>query len=264
MDPGCLKPLRPDADGSRGARGGNTLTRFGSLVVVLAIVFGVAACADGGDGDDVPRAAETPAPDPPAATQVEAPIEPSAPAANEQIALVATWAREATQAARNGPTVLLRFAVASRQPGLVDEPDCIPPFAGGLRDDPSALADPVVTRRPDGTYRVRGTKLSVDVAVDTGRVGHLDGCGGPAGLLADAEEEQREAAAAAAREVARKAAEEAAAREREAQARLAAEREAQAQADAEAAARQADPSGDAAPDDRVEVFPRDRIPPPSG
>jgi hypothetical protein len=247
------------------------LTSFGSLVVVLAIAFGVAACADGGD---VPRAAETPPPEPPAATQpaatqpaatqVEVPTEPSAAAAADEVAMVATWAREATQAARNGPTVLLRFAVASRQPGLVDEPDCIPPFAGGLRDDPSALADPVVTGRPDGTYRVRGTKLSLDVAVDTGRVGHLDGCGGPAGLLADAEEEQREAAAAAAREAARKAAEEAAAREREAQAQLAAQREAQVRADAEAAAREAEMGEEAAPDDRVEVFPRDRTPPPAG
>lgn len=234
------------------------MTSFGSRVVVLALVFGVAACADGGE---VPRAAETPAP---AATQAEIPTEPSATAAADQVAMVATWAREASQAARNGPTVLLRFALTSRQPGLVDDPACVPPFSGVLRDDPSALADPVVTRRDDGTHRVRGKNLSVDVAVDTGRAHHLDGCGGPASLLADAEEEQREAAAAAAREAARESAEEAAAREQEAQAPLAVEREAQVRVDEEAAAVAAELTVDAAPDDRVEVFPRDGTAPPSG
>lgn len=191
-------------------------------------------------------------------------------------ALVTTWADDATSAARNGPTVLLRFASASRQPGLVADLDCVPAFAGVLRDDAEALADASVTRLGDAAYAVRGVGLRVDVTVEDGRVGHLDGCGGPASLRVEAEQEERE------RMAAEQAAQESA--EREA-AELVTEQATRQSAEDDgsragtddgsvtdaddgsgtaASERPVDDHVDGPVDDRVEVFPRDRTPAPSG
>jgi hypothetical protein len=155
----------------------------------------------------------------------------------------------------------VRFATGSRAPGLQADPDCVPPFAGALRTEPTALADAIVTARDDGTYRVRGSGLSVEVVVDGGRVRHLEACGGPTSLLAEAEQERLDALAAAAAEAAEL--------EEQERARAAAERQAQVDAAADAApddgtadgtgdgTADGTPGGEAVPD-RFEVFPGDR------
>ena len=237
--------------------GEQMVTRSRSVIAILVMLSAAAGCGV------VERAAgvdPTPVPGPTAdadalATGTSAPPA-AAPSADDGHAQVVAWAQDATYAARNGPGVLLRFASGSREPGLVTDPGCIPGFAGILRRDPEALAEASVTRQEDGTFRVRGTDLRVDVVVRDGRVGHLDGCGGPASLRTEAEQEQRQAAAeqAAAEQAEREAAEQA---EREA-ADLA-EREAADLAEREAA----ETSPVEPPDDRVEVFPRDRTSSPS-
>jgi hypothetical protein len=189
----------------------------------------------------------------------------AAPSRVDGAGLAMAWSEEATRAARNGPTVLLRFAAASRLPGLVDDPGCIPPLAGLLRDDPETFVDATVTRRDDGTYLVRGRNGSrVELIVGDGRVGHLEGCGGPTSLLAEAEREQRESAQAEARRAAAQEAAEREAAEREAAEREAAEREAAARAAADGDPEEDGTDARQPPDDRVEVFPRDRTPSPSG
>lgn len=262
------------------------MRRRRAVVAALMLVLTGAGCADpDGSGDLDPESAVD-APPPALVTDAAVPIDGHA--------LVMTWADDATLAARNGPTVLLRFASASRHPGLEVDPDCVPTFAGVLRDDAEALADASVTRQGDATYAVRGVGLRVDVVVEDGRVGHLDGCGGPASLRAEAEQEER--ARMAAEQAARESA------ERDAAQREAAEREA-AELVAEQATRQpaadvgsgtetdagsgsaaddgsgtetddgsgtaesglpADDTVDEPVDDRVEVFPRDRTPASSG
>ena len=241
------------------------VTRSRSVIAILVMIAMVVVAVGCGV---VERAADVDPTGPTGPTGRDAGAEPfatgtsappaDAPSTDDGHALVVAWARDATHAARNGPGVLLRFALGSREPGLATDPGCVPGFAGVLRQDPEALAEASVTRQDDGTFRVRGTDLRVDVVVRDGRVGHLDGCGGPTSLHAEAEAEQR-----------RRAAEQAAAdlAEREA---ARAEREAAELAEREAAAaREAGTATDdggipsAEPlDDRVEVFPRDRTPPP--
>jgi hypothetical protein len=253
-----------------------------ALIVALVVALSTTGCVV----PDGPAAPE-PATDPDAArplpvTQSSVPVDGHA--------LVTAWADEATLAARNGPSVLLRFASVSRQPGLVAEPDCVPPFAGVLRDDAEALADASVTRQGDGTYAVRGVDLRVNVAIEDGRAGHLDGCGGPASLRDEAEDEERERMAAERTAAAAEQADRVAAEQADREAAEQADREAaelateqaarQAAEDAEpGTAEDAEPgtAGDAEPgtaegelpadgplDDRVEVFPRDRTTSPSG
>ncbi len=257
------------------------MRRRRAVVAALMLVLTGTGC-DGPDApSDLDPATEVDAPPPALVTDAAVPIDGHV--------LVMTWADDATLAARNGPTVLLRFASASRHPGLDADPDCVPTFAGVLRDDAEALADASVTRQGAATYSVRGVGLRVDVVVEDGRVGHLDGCGGPASLRAEAEQEER----------ARMAAEQAA---RESAERDAAEREA-AELASEQATRQpaaddgsgtgtddgsgtetddgsgtetddgsgtdeseipTDDTVDEPVDDRVEVFPRDRTPASSG
>jgi len=231
------------------------VTRSRSMIAILVMVAMVVAAVGCGV---VERAADAD-PTGPAAGADSLATGTSAPSAEvsstgDGHALVVAWARDATHAARNGPGVLLRFALGSREPGLVTDTECIPGFAGILRQDPEALAEASVTRQGDGTFRVRGTELRVDLVVRDGRVGHLDGCGGPTSLHAEAEaqaeQEQRERAAeqAAADRVEREAAERAARQ-------------------AETAADGGDGDGEipsAEPlDGRVEVFPRDRTSSPS-
>jgi hypothetical protein len=229
--------------------------RWHTLVGVLALGAVVLSCgtvptAPGTVPTTTPDAARPDDPDP-------------VPDTEHAVALVTAWTQEATQAARNGPTVLVRFATGSRAPGLEADPDCVPPFAGALRTEPTALADAIVTAREDGTFRVRGSGLSVEVVVHGGRVGHLEACGGPTSLLAEAEQERLDALAAAEAEAARQAAAEAAELEEQERARAAAERQAQADA-AEAAPEDGTDDGTDGTDegeavpDRVEVFPGDR------
>ena len=102
---------------------------------------------------------------------------------------IETWVKEATAAAGHGAATLLRFAIATRHPEADRTRECVPPFAGALRDDPAALADPDVVSVGDGRYRVGGTNVSVEVAVTSGRAMHLERCGGPDELLAEADKE---------------------------------------------------------------------------
>jgi hypothetical protein len=227
--------------------------RWHTLVGVLALGAVVLSC---GTVPTAPGTVPTTTPD------TATPDDPDpVPGTEHAVALVTAWTQEATQAARNGPTVLVRFATGSRAPGLQADPDCVPPFAGALRTEPTALADAIVTARDDGTYRVRGSGLSVEVVVDGGRVRHLEACGGPTSLLAEAEQERLDALAAAEAEAARQAAAEAAELEEQERARAAAERQAQVDAAADAApddgTADGTPGGEAVPD-RFEVFPGDR------
>ena len=258
----------------RVGRVGERMRTRRALIVVFVVALGSTGCGLPGGPAAPEPATELDAARPSPVTESSVPVDGHA--------LVTAWADEATLAARNGPSVLLRFASVSRQAGLVAEPDCIPPFAGVLRDDAEALADASVTRQGDGTYAVRGVDLRVHVAVEDGRAGHLDGCGGPTSMRAEAEREERERVAAERMAAAAEQADRVAAEQADRAAAEQADREA-AELATEQAARQA--AEDAEPgtsegaepgategelpadgpvDDRVEVFPRDRTASPAG
>lgn len=151
---------------------------MGATAAVCAIVL--AACSGADQDSQPPATASSPA------AVTEAPQ--AVGTVNDPAALVSAWVTAAGVAAGNGPTALARFVVVSRHPD-VDADGCVPPFADRLVETPDALADADIAAMDDGSFRVTGAELEIDVALVGDWVHHMEGCGGDDGLLLAAEQE---------------------------------------------------------------------------
>lgn len=171
-------------------RGGKLIT------VVLAAAVAAAACSGGEPSDDTlseepaAEAGDDVGPD----TAGEASQDQGGRAEVDTVELVVKWVDTAAGAARNGAEAVIRFATVTRHPDADGDDGCLPPFVEQLLEDPDMFTEAQVTRLDDGRYRIDVAGTDVEVAVLSGRVLHMQGCGGPDELFAQAAEDAQQRA----------------------------------------------------------------------